>query len=357
MPVGQQAVLQYQSIRISARFDEDLGLDIGDEIHIVGTVSPIPYPAGHSIMNRKVGFARFRKGTCQVVLKGFVVARWARAWRDAFRQFTERSLGADRAAYVDALCFSIPSVIPEDEYDDLIQTGTVHIISASGLHVVVFASVIGAVLSVLPIPRPVQLSALFAILGLYAIAAGLSAPIVRSVAMGALGRVAYLVRREPDFLSALAAAAVAILLWQPEQIYDIGFQLSFVTIASLGMGYFSAENHVGGAIVASLVATVASAPLVAFHFGTVPLLSVPANLLIEVPVSVMVGISMVAFPIGGSFLMAWLVAPCIDWIRTAVHTVSLVSTTSVMVPAFSPYWLLVVYVLAILMWRPRLVAA
>jgi ComEC/Rec2-related protein len=357
MPVGQQAVLQYQSIRISAKFDEDLGLDLGDEIHIVGTVSPIPYPAGHAIMNRKVGFTRFRKGTCQVVSKGPAVGRWARAWRDAFRKFTERSLGADRAAYVDALCFSIPSVIPEEEYDDLIQTGTVHIISASGLHVVVFACVIGAILGVLPIPRPVQLTVLFAILGLYAIAAGLSAPIVRSVAMGSLGRVAYLVRREPDFLSALATAAVAILLWQPEQIYDIGFQLSFVTIASLGMGYFSAENHVVGAIVASLVATVASAPLVAFHFGTVPLLSVPANLLIEVPVSAVVGISMVAFPIGGSFLMQWLVAPCIDWIRTAVHAVSLVSTTSVMVPAFSSYWLLVVYVLAILMWRPRLVSA
>jgi competence protein ComEC len=123
------------------------------------------------------------------------------------------------------------------------------------------------------------------------------------------------------------------------------------------MGYFSAENHVVGAIVASLVASIASAPLVAFHFGTVPLLSVPANLLIEVPVSAVVGISMVAFPIGGSFLMQWLVAPCIDWIRTAVHAVSQVSTTSVMVPAFSPYWLLVVYVLAILLWRPRLVAA
>ena len=306
-------------------------------------------------MNRKVGFARFRTGTCHIVAKGSLVAKWARVWRDSFRQFTERSLGADRAAYVDALCFSIPSVIPEDEYNDLIQTGTVHIISASGLHVVVFASVIGAVLGVLPIPRPVQLTVLFAILGLYAIAAGFSAPIVRSVAMGALGRVAYLVRREPDFLSALATAAVAILIWQPEQIYDIGFQLSFVTIASLGMGYFSAENHVVGAIVASLVATVASAPLVAFHFGTVPLLSVPANLLIEIPVSAVVGVSMVAFPIGGTVLMQWLVSPCIDWIRTAVHTVSQVSATSLMVPAFSPYWLVAIYVLAILIWRPRVV--
>jgi competence protein ComEC len=277
----------------------------------------------------------------------------AQDWRLAFLRFSRRTLGDERAAFADALCFDVTDGLSDAAIDDFKKTGTIHILSASGFHVIVFSALVGGLLSVLPIPRPLQLVILGAILALYAVAAGFSAPIVRAVAMAMVARTAYLVRREPDFLSGLAAAAIGILLWQPEQLFSPGFQLSFITVAGLGMGYLSAKHPVFGAAVGSFVATAASAPLVAYHYGVLPVHSIPANLLIEVPVSIIVGLSMLLFPFGWGGPMEWVVGPCIDWVRLVLHFLASQAGSQVQIPEFNAYWLLLVYGLAVMLWRPR----
>src|SRR5207249_1220625 len=66
---------------------------------------------------------------------------------------------------------------------------------------------------------------------LYAAAAGGRAAVFRSVIMASIYLAAHLVDREPDGPTALGAAALCLLGYSPELLLDIGFQLSFATVA------------------------------------------------------------------------------------------------------------------------------
>jgi competence protein ComEC len=246
----------------------------------------------------------------------------------------------------------------------------VHIVSASGLHVGLIALLLLWALSLFPIPRWLQLAVLACVLALYAVASGLHPPVVRASIMAFVLAAAYLVRREPDMMSALALAAVVQILWDARAVFDPGFQISFVVVAAFALFSFRASapkgspreklklnlrNGLGGAI----LATVASAPLAAYSFGSVSFTSVVANLAIVVVLPVLVVGAMLAHLLSfavaplGVGLMVGLVGPLAGWLDFVTESLG-GEWAAVSVPAFSGYWLLLVYGLMLVLWRPRL---
>ena len=120
-------------------------------------------------------------------------------------------------------------------------------------------------------------------------------------------------------LNALAAAGFGMLLWNPAWLGDISFQLSFIAVAAiLAWGVplcrllhtrRRALNLLTDALVISLVAGIATAPLVSHTFGTVPL----AGLLVN-PVAILVGSIVV---LGGT---VWMILP-VNWLAPAFDAV------------------------------------
>jgi hypothetical protein len=51
--------------------------------------------------------------------------------------------------------------------------------------------------------------------------------------------------------------------------------------------------------------------------------------------------------------MEWVVGPCIDWVRLVLHFLASQAGSQVQIPEFNAYWLLLVYGLAVMLWRPR----
>ena len=162
----------------------------------------------------------------------------------------------------------------------------------------------------------------------YAVVAGGSPSALRAAAMGTVYLAALAVGRPNSVLPALGLAAIAMTAVSPGLLQRVGFQLSFAAVAgiSLAHSYFSAYEPdrasnewrwtlrpLLGLAVVSAAAAVATWPLVAFHFDSVGLMSVPVTLL-AVPAMplVLVG-SMVAalagliHPALGEFfgLIAW----------------------------------------------------
>lgn len=259
--------------------------------------------------------------------------------------------------------------LDETTRQSLRATGTVHIVSASGLHVFVLAAFLMAMLSLVPVPRGVQIAAVLTLLCLYAVATGLNPPIVRSVVMTGLGLTAYLARRDRDVLTALAVAALGYLLWRPAGVFDLGFQLSFVTVGGLalfGPHHRTAPRSAGEAIRSlvvdgvrvSWVAFLASAPLIASAFGTVSWVTLPTNLLIGpvVPLVVILGLgahaSSLVFPALGVGLLL-LAEALIGWIQGVTETFARLPFAQTTVPSVSPWVVGLMYGAMLLLWRER----
>jgi competence protein ComEC len=136
---------------------------------------------------------------------------------------------------------------------------------------------------------------------LYTLLAGAKPSIVRADVMATTILLAYLLDREPDIPSALALAALILLIWQPAFLFDPGFQLSFAVVAALvavmpllepylriasGISLIPAPiafrifYGLGSGIALSFVAQISALPLTAQHFNQISPLGLVANTLI-----------------------------------------------------------------------------
>ncbi|MBC8137656.1 MAG: DNA internalization-related competence protein ComEC/Rec2 [Fibrella sp.] len=224
------------------------------------------------------------------------------------------------------------------------RTGAVHILSVSGLHLAVFATVLSYALRHLPANRGLRNAAnLVAILLLwtFALASGLSSATVRSAVMLTVILLAPVFRRDADPLHSLVVAAFVILFFDPLAIYDVGFQLSLACVGgilmwmnSLRLWLFPLEYQlplpvrIGREIVflfmTGCIAQVSALPLTAYHFSLVSLIAPLAGIVL-VPVAELLLVGGMAVA-GLSVLIP---LPAIVWLLIHWLCAFLVNVTSV----------------------------
>lgn len=230
------------------------------------------------------------------------VKRAAYRIRGIMRSALDRYLDGADAALAKAMLIGDRSGLGNDINDEFIKTGTVHILSISGLHVGLIAALVLFVFGILRVPKKVNLIMTVVFLIVYSYVAGSSPPIIRAVVMFAVFAMGYVMGRNSDLLNSLALAALFILLPKPKQIFDPGFQLSFVSIASicvfapkienlLKTGRFkgrSARDKAGryilGGISVSVAAWIGTWPIISSYFNIISPVSVLANLIV-IPLS------------------------------------------------------------------------
>lgn len=197
--------------------------------------------------------------------------------------------------------------IDKQTEQDLQRSGLQHLISISGVHVSLLAGIVFFAVRFLlalsmrlalswPIKKIAAATALAAII-FYMAVIGLSAPTVRSVLTTGIVLIAVMMDREAITLRLVAIAALIILVFEPESLITPGFQMSFAAVIALVVFYQKTMNFwqkpfwrdgivnrllfvLCGSIATSLVASMATAPFVLYHFQQLPLLSVVANLLV-----------------------------------------------------------------------------
>ncbi|MFI5173975.1 MAG: ComEC/Rec2 family competence protein [Terriglobia bacterium] len=120
---------------------------------------------------------------------------------------------------------------------DFQATGIYHVLVIAGLHVGIIAWFLFALLRWFRVPRLASTLFIVILLVFYAWMVEARTPIVRAVIMASTYLMASLLERGRSPLNAIGLAALVICGWQPRQIYDPGFQLSFacvLSIASMG---------------------------------------------------------------------------------------------------------------------------
>ena len=238
-----------------------------------------------------------------------------------------RTAGADalaayvspgRAALAAALVLGARDGIAPESTEAFMVTGTVHVLSVSGLHVALLAAVLFGICRALRLPHRSALVAVAAATGAYALLVGAETPALRATLLVWLACLAAAFGRRSGGLNALAAAAIVVLAIHPASLLRVGTQLSFLSTAVLvaAMSAVTARRRVDdpierlidrsrspaerclvragrGLVDATLVGGavwLATAPLVARHFHLVS----PVGLVLNPLVGPLVGVAMVA---------------------------------------------------------------
>ncbi|MFO1458002.1 MAG: ComEC/Rec2 family competence protein [Verrucomicrobiota bacterium] len=113
------------------------------------------------------------------------------------------------------------------------ESGTMHVFAISGLHIALIATLVCAALRAARIPRAATGLMVIPILWFYVAATGWQSSAIRSAIMMTVITGTWILNRPADLLNSLAMSALIILLWQPGQLLQAGFQLSFAVVAGL----------------------------------------------------------------------------------------------------------------------------
>lgn len=212
--------------------------------------------------------------------------------------FIKRNLPTKEAALLRGLLIGERGEIPPELRDAFSKLGVIHILAVSGLHVGFIILIFMGVFGVVRIPYGVRV--FLTLLGLifYAYLTNLKPPVVRASIMGGLLLLGTLLQRKTDGVNTLAIAALFILILNPLELFQSGFQLSFAAVAAIIYLYpklrkiiffknilqrFQERPFIRYPVellLVSLAAFLGTLPFAIIYFNRMPSFSLPANLLI-----------------------------------------------------------------------------
>jgi len=115
------------------------------------------------------------------------------------------------------------------------RTGTLHIFAISGLHVACIAGILLGISQFLGFSRRTCGLFIIPLIWFYTLATGWQSSAIRSALMSSVVIAGWALKRPTDLLNSTAAAAVLLLLFEPEQLFQASFQLSFAVVASIAV--------------------------------------------------------------------------------------------------------------------------
>ena len=212
---------------------------------------------------------------------------WLLRWRLAAGRRVDRLFGSD-APLARALLVADRGEIPADVRDRYAAAGLAHMLSISGLHVSLIAMAVELILATLRVPRQRAGVATLVIVGAYVAMLGAPSPAFRAAVM--LGLLVLSRRcQRPTSPWAILAVGAAFPLVDPRAVTGVGYQLSVAGVAALIAAaqlarrwpWMARRRGVARGItmtmLASMMATVVTAPLVAWNFGRLSLVGPLAN--------------------------------------------------------------------------------
>ncbi len=134
-----------------------------------------------------------------------------------------------------AMTLGWKSGLVNEVYEPFMQSGTMHIFAISGLHVALIAGILVALLRLIRLPRRWCGVVVVPLLWFYTAATGWQPSAIRASIMMTVIILGWMTARPTDLINSLAAAALVILVWDPQQLFQASFQLSFSVVLSIGL--------------------------------------------------------------------------------------------------------------------------
>ena len=227
---------------------------------------------------------------------------------DKSKEFTKGIILADRTE------------MDRETVEDFSKSGLVHILAISGSHMaIIFWLILLLLKPIFPANFrnvPIVISLIF--IWLFAIFIDFGSSVIRSCIMITAYYFYVLLQRKPDLLHAMAISGLAILIFDTNQLFDVGFQLSFIAVFGIFwlnepiLKYLpkpknNIQNFLVNVVSISIAAQVATLPLVIYYFHQYSLISVIANLVV-IPFSevIIIFALLMTILLGFGFDISWL---------------------------------------------------
>ena len=321
-------------------------VEFGDQLRIFGTAERVGAPRNPGEFDMRSYLARLdvhrelivrypENGSVLSHAGGNPIVRAAQKSRGWMQRVLSRDLenSPDVTGSINGMVLGLRHQTPEDIEEPFQQTGTLHLFAVAGLHVGIVARLLWILASVARLPRKWAIGFIIAALFFYAAITGLHISSLRAAVMSGVLLAGFLVERKVFALNSLAAAATLILCWETNELFSVGFQLSFSVVAAiilladptfrflrrlfaadpfLPRSLFNARRNffhhalswVARAGSVSFAAWVGSLPLMLWYYHLVTPISLLANLVV-VPI---------AFFVLAGGLVSMLAAPFSSWL-------------------------------------------
>jgi competence protein ComEC len=174
---------------------------------------------------------------------------WLDCWREWMRARLARLFAPETAGVLQATLLGNRRALAHGTAERFREGGTFHVLVISGLHISFIGWMAFALLRRLTRRRAAQFALTTALLWAYTVAVGAEASVVRAALMFTLVALAPLVGRRAASSNALGAAALALLVWRPSDLFAPSFQLTFGAvfgIVALGWPLLARLEACGG---------------------------------------------------------------------------------------------------------------
>jgi competence protein ComEC len=236
-----------RKIRLSIRKDE--GLKAGQRVKLLAGLNPASPPVAPGAFDFQrmayfegLGAVGFAYSAPEILAEGenpVSLAGLRKSISDKIRDVTDNP----QQSILVALMTGQRKAIRDEDWRALRESGLAHMLAISGLHVGMVAGVLFffsrlfmAFSPALALHRPIKkYAAVIALIGacLYTVIVGATIPTQRALMMTALVMIAILLDRSPFSLRLVAFAAFVVLLFTPESLMSVSFQMSFAAVTAL----------------------------------------------------------------------------------------------------------------------------
>ncbi|MBU0571740.1 MAG: ComEC family competence protein [Candidatus Omnitrophica bacterium] len=323
----------------------------GDELIIAGKLSRPGGEAGQNGFNyraylkRKGITAVFSSKERDLYLKSgetkdpsIVIKRSLFSLRKNADRVTRTHLNGTARSVIESVVLGLRGGMPREIKNIFKKTGTMHILAVSGLHTGVVGCVFMGMLYFLRCPRKTSYWLTMAVILSFAVFAGGRASSMRAAVMGSVILISRVMERNPDVLNALFVAAFLSVFFQPMQIFQPGFILSYTAVLSIlyvkplsdsllsvpkrrhkESGTDTARRIFLDSSSVSLAVWVGMMPIVAKYFSVITPSMIPANLL-AIPVLFVLVILGAVLILTGSFAQLSPISGCIAFLINSIIT-------------------------------------
>ena len=242
-------------------------------------------------------------------------------------------LSGDEFAIVAALTLGYTDEIAPELSKQYSASGAVHILSVSGLHVGIvygfLSFILGLFLKEKRRAKIVKSLLIIICLWAYATLTGLSPSVMRAAFMCSTMAAAAGFNRKPQILNTIFLSAFVLLLVNPNNLYNIGFQLSYAAVISIVIFATSVNNLLKtnnkaiifavDIFIVSIAAQIGTAPFTVYYFHSFPTWFLLTNL-IAIPLStVIIYVALITLALSWVPIISTVLANLLQWLLIALN--------------------------------------
>ncbi|MBQ9990547.1 MAG: ComEC/Rec2 family competence protein [Lachnospiraceae bacterium] len=248
-------------------------------------------------------------------------------------QTLETCLGEEDGGLISAMILGEKGSLSEETKTLYQKNGISHILSISGLHLMLLGMGLLKALQKLAFPIVVAAPLSMVIMAVYCVFTGSSVSTVRATLMFCSLLLAKLIGRSYDSLSALGLAASLQLISNPWSLMNSGFQLSYLAVVGVSAvvprlnQIFPTKNKLIQSIMVSVGVGLVTLPVLLYQFGTYPWHSIFLNLLVVPVMAVLLWLALSLLVLAALFsttsvfcgILAWLIKFILFYYELCCH--------------------------------------